>query len=146
MSKYILPDILQYILNDYLDHQDIEVYNRVFNFKFCIEKYTKIKKQSQDGFFLHNKQTFLDRQLIKEVVTHSDGSIYSEDNYKYGKLHGKCTVYDLTNKTVADETIYENGKIISSTKKHKNKDSCCIMSKYILADSTNNKNSCCTIF
>jgi hypothetical protein len=129
MSKYILPDILQYILNDYLDHQDIEIYNRVFDFKFDIKKYMKIiKGNDRVLLFLHIKQTFLDGQLVKEECMRKSGEKYYEHNYKYGKFNGKCTLYDSVGHTITEERIYENGKIISSTKKYKNSDNCCIIS------------------
>jgi antitoxin component YwqK of YwqJK toxin-antitoxin module len=128
MSNYLLPDILQYVLNNYLDHQDIEVYNRVFNFEFKIEKYTKIKKRTADGFFMYLKETYLDNQLIKEELLHIKGNKYEEKNFKYGKLDGKYIQYYL-NGTINYESIYKNGEMIGSTKKSNSlkQNKCCII-------------------
>jgi hypothetical protein len=109
MSKYILPNILQYILNDYLDHQDIEVYNKVFNFKFDIKKYIKMVKIFKDNeILLYIDNFFLDNKFIKEEGYYHNGNKSYEKNYKNGKLNGSCIVYNFDGITCT-ETIYEHG-------------------------------------
>jgi hypothetical protein len=94
--SYLLPDILQYILNEYLDHQDIEVYNRVFNFKFKIDKYMKTKQ-----IFIQNtkklivNETYLDDELIRELIFYNNGLRKYEKNYKHNKFDGKYVTYDF---------------------------------------------------
>jgi antitoxin component YwqK of YwqJK toxin-antitoxin module len=112
MIKYILADILQYILNDYLDHGEIEKYNNCFNFKFNIEKYMIIIKTSRAGGYLYTHHTYLDDELIKQEVFSNKENKYSEENYKNGKLNGKQIRYDSEGK-ITSETVFINNKPIN---------------------------------
>jgi hypothetical protein len=59
MLKYILSDILQHVLNEYIDHTEIEIYNKAFNFKFNIEKYFKIESFFQSAVHFHITINFI---------------------------------------------------------------------------------------
>jgi hypothetical protein len=105
MSKYLLPDILQYILNDYLNHYEIEVYNRVFNFEFSllrdssltphgkINKYHSVVTKFYNNNKLFSRKTFYYDELIKDEEWYYNGSMKHEVNYKYGKLDGESIYY-----------------------------------------------------
>jgi hypothetical protein len=115
MNSYLLSNILQYILNHYLDHQDIEVYNRVFNFEFKIDKYIKKEEVIRSGFFVGLINTYLDDTIVKREWFFPNGNKHSEVTYKNGFTSGKYIQYDFNGKIVT-EVIFINGEAIESIK------------------------------
>jgi antitoxin component YwqK of YwqJK toxin-antitoxin module len=88
MSKYLIPDILQYILNEYIDHTDIFVYNNSFNFKFNIKKYTR---ENIIWWYSNGipglKHIYSEDLLIQVILYHINGNIRRLINFNYVNDH-----------------------------------------------------------
>jgi hypothetical protein len=52
LQNYILSDIIQFILNEYVDHvRDIYVLSEIIKFKFSLDKYQSKLMKDGDGDF-----------------------------------------------------------------------------------------------
>jgi hypothetical protein len=119
LSNYLLPDILQYILNEYLDHhpEDIIKLEKIINLKFETNKYTTIL---EDATFTC-KEIHIDSFLVKKELymwdVDGDGEINKfiseESNYKNHVHHGKKLRYFKGKLEI--EYDYVNGKLRKTT-------------------------------
>jgi antitoxin component YwqK of YwqJK toxin-antitoxin module len=93
-------NILQYILNQYLDwEEDISKLHQIFNFKFHIKIhiiYDKVLHFTKKMGY----RIYLDNKIIKFKLYFLNGNPDIEENYKNGKLHG------------IQKEWYKNGKLM----------------------------------
>jgi hypothetical protein len=80
MSKYLLSDILQYVLNEYIEHTNIEKYNRAFSFKFTINKYSFMLTETYTCGSIKAKKYFTDDIPIWIENYDENGDLYSVDS------------------------------------------------------------------
>jgi antitoxin component YwqK of YwqJK toxin-antitoxin module len=93
LTHYILPDILQFVFNLYIDWEnDSDKLNKIVNFNFDIKQHLVVINFSYDN---ENNLSVLSKS--------------QESNYKNGKYHGKQYVWD-TNNIIVKIQNYKNGK------------------------------------
>jgi antitoxin component YwqK of YwqJK toxin-antitoxin module len=137
LEDYILPDIIRYIFNLYLDYaNDIPKLENLTNIKFDKEPHVTVEELYDPKLeMLLEQKIYLDHELIKDETWYGtgqkcheynywnkenhgihiqffdDGKIYSEMNYIYGKLDGRKFIYDGTHITVKEyKKDIQNGK------------------------------------
>jgi antitoxin component YwqK of YwqJK toxin-antitoxin module len=86
MSKYLIPDILQYVLNEYLDHTKQKIYDEILEFKFDITKYTSEKPENFHNFLnciVKVNHLFIDDKLIQITEYRKDSTILNKIVFGY---------------------------------------------------------------
>lgn len=99
MDIIIPTDILQYILNPYLNYQEdcLKVEKVFATFKFSQKCHLQIKENLDRNKFKFT-YTYRDGELIKSESWYPIGQKNAEENYKNGKLHGlKYFLFDGLN-------------------------------------------------
>jgi antitoxin component YwqK of YwqJK toxin-antitoxin module len=111
LTHYILPDILQFVFNLYIDWEnDSDKLNKIVNFNFDIKQHLVVINFSYDNE--NSIHTYIDNKLSKKEIFNNNLSVLSksqESNYKNGKYHGKQYVWD-TNNIIVKIQNYKNGK------------------------------------
>lgn len=126
---YLPKDLLQYVLNLYLDYEDLDILDLCFDFKFDRNIHIQIDEEK------NIKITYIDNDLRKIQTWYSNGCKMGEENYRNGKkdgkeykfyfdgniksieqykdelLDGKQYYYMENNKRLKYEKYYENGKL-----------------------------------
>ncbi len=99
---YLSDDLLQYVLNLYLEYDQLEILDQCFNFKF--DKNIHIRREKHKKII----KTYIDNQLRKKESWYSNGYKKFEKNYKNLKYEGiQYKWYNNGNKR--SETNYKNG-------------------------------------
>ena len=130
LTDYIIPDILQYILNEYLDHTNIVNIQRFSpTLIFNIDKYIKIEKIEKDDSLKEDK--YIDGNLIKSEEWYKDTSLCTkgrliktaEINYQYGKFHGRFFIANINGNSLVDG-FYRNGLVDGKWIEQENEEGC----------------------
>jgi antitoxin component YwqK of YwqJK toxin-antitoxin module len=99
LSNYILPDILQYVFNLYIDWEnDSLTLIKIFNFDFDIKPHLKIEKEFKNEI-LHIKSTYIDGVIFEKEEWYTDE--------KYGEFVGEKRYKNFyKNRILEEETLY----------------------------------------
>jgi hypothetical protein len=91
LSNYILPDILQFVFNLYIDWtNDSQKLNTLLNFNFDIKSHLKIEKEFKNEI-LHIKSTYIDGVISEKEKWYIDkkyGEFVGEKKYKNSYKNG----------------------------------------------------------
>lgn len=112
MQDYLSEDLLQYVLNPYLDWEDdVPKLKILYNIDFIIKIHLIIDEFTinMEKGICKLKQTFLDGKFIKYERWWENGNKNFEQNYKNEKLDGKQYYY-YENGNAESEQNYKNGK------------------------------------
>ena len=110
MDIYLPIQILEYILNDYLDFYNLEHLNVINMYKLDVFKHLSQKSTNEEKYIVY--QLFVDKQLTYSLYFSSLGFKFIEQNFKYGKHHGMQLMYKENTNKLIEHSEYENGKLI----------------------------------
>ena len=120
LTDYIIPEILQYTLNEYLDHTNIVNIQRLSpTLIFNTDKYIKIESKEKGNFLEEDK--YIDGNLVKSEKWYKDTFLCTkenegrliktaEKNYLYGKFHGRFFMANIDGNLLLDG-FYRNGLV-----------------------------------
>jgi antitoxin component YwqK of YwqJK toxin-antitoxin module len=122
MSKYLIPDILQFVLNEYIEHIDISKYNNALSFKFDTSKYIISKFNYHINGYIKTEREYIDDHLMKlkqystkgvlegtQTEYYYNGNRKSEYRYNNGEKFDKQYIF-YEDESVNFENYYINGK------------------------------------
>jgi antitoxin component YwqK of YwqJK toxin-antitoxin module len=94
ITYYILPDILQYILNLYLDGEELPNLSKILSFNFDIKSHLYIEETNNLTYDSKIIKTYIDGKLSKRNIYHENKIRHLQENYKNEKLHGTQFYYN----------------------------------------------------
>lgn len=134
MEKYLYRDILQYVVNIYLDHTNIQIYRDIFEFDFLLKSYIKTQFNKHKDYTeiitsIDDKVVRIERYLLNEIIIQdevkTDGPFIISEVKTYGDEFIK-KIYDKKFKNGKADglkykfafktdwiTNYEDGKFIN---------------------------------
>ncbi len=125
--KYLHKDIVKYILNLYLDYENVvPILVNICNFNFDITPHIQTIV-NPDGAVGTN--TYLDGIIFKDERFWSNGKKMHTKNFKNGKSQGEYISW-FKNGKFAVYLNYENGKIEGKCYKYNRKSDYCVVTKY----------------
>jgi antitoxin component YwqK of YwqJK toxin-antitoxin module len=80
--SYLIPDILQFVLNEYIEHTDISKYNNTLNFKFDTKKYIEQKLTHYANGNISEEKMFIDDELMYIMGYYKNGNLRVNINFK----------------------------------------------------------------
>ncbi len=118
LKNYILPDIIRYIFNLYLDYaNDVPKLENLTNIKLDKEPHVTVEEYyDKSTKNIYRKNTYLDEVLVKDETWHSNNVREYEYNYWNGKeegIHLEWIVSKGENESKGEELVlsenYKNG-------------------------------------
>jgi hypothetical protein len=119
MQRYIVIDLIKYVISDYISIPVLTIINNEWINKNRI-KYSY--ESINGGMTAHSVNiTYVDDVITKKILSDSNFDTKVEINYKNSKIHGCKKI--ICNGMVTEKNLFKNGNVISEWNINFNKQS-----------------------